>query len=147
MLENQIAFCGLYCEECPFYKGKIADLARDLRKELRDTKFSNIAEGLPFKEFKNYDLCYEVLGALVKIRCKSACRKGGGNPFCAIRKCSQKKNFQGCWECDDIETCKKLDTLKAGHGDAHIKNLRKIKKKGIDNFLEGPIHWYSKIKK
>jgi len=29
--------------------------------------------------------------------------------------------------------------LKANHGDAHIKNLRIIKKKGIDEFLKGKI--------
>lgn len=32
------------------------------------------------------------------------------------------------------------------HGDAHLKNLRKIRKQGIDRFLEGKKHWYSKIK-
>ena len=26
-------------------------------------------------------------------------------------------------------------------GDAHIKNLRKIKKRGIDGFLQGKRHW------
>jgi phytoene dehydrogenase-like protein len=35
------------------------------------------------------------------------------------------------------KTCEKLDFLKPGHGDAHMKNLRKIKKKGIGEFLEG----------
>ena len=28
----------------------------------------------------------------------------------------------------------------------NLKNLRKIKKQGIDKFLEGKKHWYSKIK-
>ena len=30
--KNLIAYCGLYCEDCPIHRGKIADLARDLRK-------------------------------------------------------------------------------------------------------------------
>ena len=34
-----IAYCGLYCGDCFAYQGKIADLARDLRKELRQSKF------------------------------------------------------------------------------------------------------------
>ena len=42
-----------------------------------------------------------------------------------------KKNIEGCWECNEFETCKKLDFLKPSHGDAHIENLRKIKKQGI----------------
>ena len=32
--KNLVAYCGLYCGDCPMYKGKIADLARDLRKIL-----------------------------------------------------------------------------------------------------------------
>jgi len=37
--EDLVAYCGLYCGDCFNYKGEIADLARDLRKELRKTKF------------------------------------------------------------------------------------------------------------
>jgi Protein of unknown function (DUF3795) len=143
---NLIAYCGLYCDDCFGYKGKVADLARDLRKELRQAKFEEAVKGIPFKEFQHYNECYEVLGAMVRLRCKSACRGGGGNPFCKIRKCCQKKEVEGCWECGDFETCGKLDFLKVNHGDAHIKNLRKIKKQGIDEFLKGKKCWYSKIK-
>ena len=135
--EYLIAYCGLYCGDCSSYKGKIADLARDLRKELRQAKFDKLAEGIPFKEFQHYKKCYEVLGGMVKLRCKSACRGGGGNPFCGIRKCCQKKEITGCWQCDEFETCEKLDFLKPIHGDAHLKNLRKIRRMGIDSFLEG----------
>jgi hypothetical protein len=44
------------------------------------------------------------------------------------------------------KTCEKLDFLKPNHGDAHLKNLQKIKKKGIGEFLEGKKYWYNKIK-
>lgn len=30
--KNLIAYCGLYCGDYPIHRGKIADLARDLRK-------------------------------------------------------------------------------------------------------------------
>jgi hypothetical protein len=73
-----------------------------------------------------------------------ACKGGGDPPFCKMRKCCQKKSIEGCWECGEFETCEKLDFLKANHGDAHIKNLRIIKKKGIDEFLKGKKHWYVK---
>jgi len=59
----------------------------------------------------------------------------GSNPGCKIRLCCQKKNCEGCWECVEFETCQKLDFLKGGHGDAIIKNLRKISKKGMEEFL------------
>lgn len=148
--ENLIAYCGLYCGDCPGYKGILADLARDLRKELKAAKFDKTAEMLSkqsfFKEFKNYSQCYEVLGAMVKLRCKRTCRNGGGPPSCKIRKCCTKKKIEGCWECDEFQSCNKLDFLKENHGDAHIKNLRKLKKKGTKEFIAGKKHWYSKEK-
>ena len=39
---KMIAYCGLYCQECPSYTGSIADLARDLRKELRTFRYDKI---------------------------------------------------------------------------------------------------------
>jgi len=84
-----------------------------------------------------------VLGAMVKLRCHKACKGDGGPPFCKMRKCCQKKGIDGCWECADFEKCDKLDFLKSGHGDAHIKNLRKLKKAGVEGFLKGKKHWYS----
>ena len=133
--ENPVAYCGLNCGDCFSHKGKIADLARDLRKELRVEKFDRTAGGLSkfFKEFGNYPQCYEVLGAMVRLRCKSICRGGGGNPFCKIRNCCITKSLQGCWQCDSFETCEKLDFLKPIHGDEHLKNLRKIKKTREDS--------------
>jgi len=38
-MSKMIAYCGLYCDECPNHTGRIADLARDLRKELRTFSF------------------------------------------------------------------------------------------------------------
>lgn len=148
--EKLIAYCGLFCGECFSYQGKIADLARDLRKELRQVRFDKISESLSaisfFKVFKEYPECYEVLDAMVKLRCRNACRNGGGNPSCTIRKCCQKKEIEGCWLCDEFEDCRKMDFLKTAHGDAHIKNLRMIKRKGEKEFLKGNKYWYSKIK-
>jgi len=143
--KDLIAYCGLYCGDCFGYKGKIADLARDLRKELRQTKFSRIAQTMSetpfFAVYKDYPQCYEVLGAMVKFRCKRTCRGGGGPPVCKIRSCCQKKGIDGCWQCDEFETCQKLDFLKPSHVDAHIKNLKILKKAGVDSFLEGKRYW------
>ncbi len=147
---NLIAYCGLYCADCHGYNGKIPDLARDLRKELRMNKYDKFASFISTysfgKDFKDYETCYNVLGAMVKFRCKRGCKNGGGSPFCKIRKCAQKKEIGGCWECDQWKTCEKLDFLNLVHGDAHRKNLSKIRKKGLDDFVKGKTLWYSTIK-
>lgn len=134
-----IACCGLYCGDCFNHKGEIADLARDLRKKLREAHFETAAPGLAkyFKDLQDYETAYKVLGAMVRLRCGKTCHEGGGNPFCKIRTCCQKNNIAGCWECNDFETCPKSDFLKPIHGEGHLKNLRKLKTKGIDSFLAG----------
>jgi hypothetical protein len=141
--EHAVAYCGLYCGDCPFYKGEIADMARDLRKKLRQNKFDKFAAGMSnvFKDFAEYPQCYKVMGAMVKMRCRKVCRDGGGNPFCKIRACCNKKEITGCWECDDFETCKKLEFLKVVHDDAVFKNMRKIRKAGMETFLSGTKYW------
>ncbi len=82
-----VAYCGLYCGDCILHKGEIADLARDLRAKLREAKFERIYHGLTkfLKELENYEQCYQVLGAMVRLRCRKACHEGGGPPFCKIR--------------------------------------------------------------
>jgi hypothetical protein len=143
-----VAFCGIYCDGCFLHAGKIADLARDLRKELRAARFEKSAKALsnvPFlKVFEGYPTCYEVLGALVKVRCKQTCREGGGPPHCKIRNCCRNKGIDGCWQCDDFQKCEKLEILCKGHGDAHIRNLNALKRKGVSAFISGKPLWYSK---
>ena len=147
-MEELIAYCGLYCGDCFGYRQKAADLARDLRKELRQCHFDKLAEAMSeipmFKQLEYYPQAYEMLGILVKLRCHKGCRSGGGPPFCNIRKCCINKEITGCWECSDFTTCQKLNFLKAGHGDAHIKNLRKLKKSGLKEFVKGKKYWYTK---
>lgn len=78
---------------------------------------------------------------MVKFRCKKGCRDGGGPPFCAIRKCCKEKAIAGCWECSEAAACKRLDFLRPVHGDAFLKNIRAIQKKGINGFMAGKRNW------
>jgi hypothetical protein len=95
-------------------------LARDLRKELRKNKFAEFAKAIPFKEFKNCPECYECLGAMVKLRC-TGCRGGSRSKFCNIAKCALKKEYEGCWQCDEFATCVYFNFLKPIHLDANLK--------------------------
>jgi len=136
------AYCGLYCGDCPFHRGTIPDLARDLRKELRKARFDKAAEVIPFMDEDKYREAYEFMGSLVKLRCRG-CRTGGRSRFCEVARCAVKKGYRGCWECEDFTSCGKMDFLAHVHGDGHLRNLRKIKRVGIDRWVEeGPL-WYS----
>lgn len=141
-VDPMMGYCGLYCGDCVNHKGEVADLARDLRKKLREEHYDRTAAGLSkyFKEFGDYDKCYNVLGAMVKMRCSKPCRIGRG-PQCTPGKCSIKKGYQGCWECGEFEACTKLKFLEPIHGDGHLKNLGVIRKKGIEGFVQGKRYW------
>ena len=145
--QEMIAYCGLYCGDCFGHTQKVADLSRDLRKEFRQHRFDKLAPNFAkvpfFKEFKDYDKCYNLLGLLVKMRCNRMCRGNGGPPDCKIRNCARKKKFEGCWECDEFASCEKLKILEPHHGIAHLKNLRKIKKLGAAAFVKEKKHWYA----
>lgn len=138
-----IGYCGLYCGDCPGYKGEIPDLARDLRKKLRESRVDRASPFLAkvHKGYKNYKQFDEVLGLLMKMHCKKICRERVKAPACEIRKCCLEKGIQGCWECEEFETCNKPDWLKPIHGDAHIKNMRRIKRQGMNGFLKGKRDW------
>ena len=77
--KNLIAYCGLNCGDCFMYQGKLADLAQDLRKELRQTKFEKQAEILSkfsfFKTLKNYQQCYDILATLYDLAAKGLAEK------------------------------------------------------------------------
>jgi Protein of unknown function (DUF3795) len=140
-----VSYCGLFCPDCPLFSGKVSDLAKDLRKELRRVEYDKFAKYISKfpsgKELKNFKECYSVLGTLMKFRCERGCRLGGGAENCQIKQCNIDQNIQGCWQCKKFKYCKKLDTLTSLHGNAHRKNLEKIEKIGISEFIKGTKHW------
>ena len=105
-----------------------------------------LAQVPSFKAFEHYAQFGEVLEMLPKLRCKKTCRGNGGPPDCEIRKCNREKGFDGCWQCEEFKTCTKLDFLKGGHGDANIRNLRKIRRSGTKAFVEGKRYWRTRTK-
>jgi len=135
-----IGYCGTYCGTCPAYTHSIANLAKDLRQELHRSKCDKAAPALAkipaFSAFKHYQQFCDLLGTMMKMRCKKPCRTGGGSAECRIRICIKKNRLPGCWQCDDFPTCKTLEALEE-YGDVdktYLKNLRKIKRQGLAAF-------------
>lgn len=131
------AYCGLYCGDCIRYRSKAADLARDLWEELQKVKFDKYAEvkSLFVKELKHYKECCDVLEAIAELQCNNGCRDGGCPTFaCKIRECCQTRGYEGCWECDEFEKCKEFEFLVPFHSDAPLRNLRKIRQVGLEEW-------------
>lgn len=61
---------------------------------------------------------------------------GGGNPFCSIRKCCQKKGIRSCAECEDFPCKKKLlNWISERYRKWNLKNLEVIKEVGYEAWL------------
>jgi len=135
---NLTAYCGLFCGDCIRYKSKVADLALELFKELKEIHFDQYVEvkRADVKEFEYYDEMIGILKAINKLKCSIPCRLGGngcGQP-CEIKKCVFSKAIEGCWECDEFNRCIKFEFLKPFHCDTPQQNLIKIKKYGLDKW-------------
>lgn len=126
-------YCGIYCGDCPRYQARFPDLAAALLEELAGIHFSEFAKIFGLKE---YDAVISFLKRISGLKCATTCREGqdGSNGLCQAKQCAQAKAFDGCWECDDFETCSKLEFLKPFCGDAPIQNLRIIKQYGLGNW-------------
>ncbi|MFC1944857.1 DUF3795 domain-containing protein [Chloroflexota bacterium] len=120
------AYCGLYCADCIRYRSRASGLARDLLIELQNKEFNEYAKLRSsskkqfdsVKQFENYKQCCEVLEAMVALQCHQPCRIGGGcSTFsCGIFECCRMKGFEGCWQCDEFESCEKFEPLHSIHG-------------------------------
>jgi len=122
-----IAYCELDCSQCFGYTRTIPEAAKNLRRVMRQERMKVAWLVMPF--LGDYDSFKKSLDRLASLGCKS-CRENGGNPWCKIRKCCQKKGYESCAECDQFETCDKLKFLETYHKNEHIKNLRRLRDGG-----------------
>jgi hypothetical protein len=143
--DNLIAYCGLVCEDCPNYQGKLADLAKNLGDKLKPYGFADKAPALAkypeFALFKNYSAFEKLLEFFTCFRCSKGYCRAPGESNCQIVLCCIEKKFEGCWQCADFENCDKMEFLRNIHKDAHIKNMRIINEKGTVEFLKGERNW------
>jgi hypothetical protein len=130
--ENLIGCCGIYCGACPFYRGEITELSRRLKEAIKEEKFDKIA--IPFEWVGSYREFKKWVNFLARAKCEG-CQAGGGNPFCSIRKCCQRKEIKSCAECIDLP-CKKLDWTSERYRKWNIKNLKRIKEVGYERWLK-----------
>jgi hypothetical protein len=143
-----VAFCGLYCGDCFWRKGAVSRLASELSAEIRRSGYDRYARYITRfpdgKRFKDFDRFEKVLTVMQKPGCTRACREGGCDPKCGLRRCCQAQGHDGCWQCGPFEKCRRLAELEPIHGDGYLKNLRAIKRSGPAGFSKGRRWWAAK---
>lgn len=140
------AYCGYYCGDCYRFQNKIMTLAGQLAHEIENSEFDkyvrmkhkitagNIHDISSYDHFKTF---LSVIEKITRQECKSPCRAGsdGCEGACPVKICVKGREIEGCWECDEAESCVKADFLKPIWGKALSQNIKQIKKHGIDSWV------------
>jgi hypothetical protein len=73
--ESLMMYCGLYCGDCIRYRSRFSDLARELKKTLREIEFEQYrkVKRHSVRELQHYEEFSDVLDALVKLQCSKPC--------------------------------------------------------------------------
>jgi hypothetical protein len=113
---NLLAYCGLYCGACSF---KVA-FDEQNRQHLKEMPAK-------YDQYKNAELEF----------CPG-CRLDHQRGSCKIRNCAISKDLTNCGECIDFPCAilKEFNYDGIPHHADCISNLRMIKEKGIDYFLD-----------
>jgi len=107
-----------------------------MERNLKEVGFDKYAEvkSHSVRELQPYEAFLRFLSALAKLQCTAPCRDWNDQeaPFaCEVRSCCRNKGYQGCWECDGLETCRAFGFLEPFHGEGPKKNLEKVRKWGL----------------
>lgn len=138
---NMIAYCGVFCKECPANIKQIAFYAHDLKGEIDNYESKRLLHQLKsldeeLNTIGNFKVFYEILEYLEELKCDSPCRECSGNPRCEVGICCKNKALSGCWECIEFNHCGKLNDLKDALGKAYLDDIRLLREEGMDRFLE-----------
>lgn len=98
-MPRQVAYCGIFCDECPTYLATQAD-----DDELRKKVASEWTKAFGFTleaESINCDGCLASEGARLFGHCQN----------CAARICGLDRGVKNCGACDDYQSCDKIKKI------------------------------------
>jgi hypothetical protein len=160
MDKQYVCPCGLTCCDCLFYKPELYATARQLRDLIQSSQldtllrlvvahqgWNGIARHLgqdssvfekQFQPFAKLPDFMQVLEGIINLQCPATCREasgcsiGGTTHACDALTCVQAKGVEGCWQCQEYETCDKLSFLRRNYGETINGNLSTIRDEGIE---------------
>jgi hypothetical protein len=126
--EYAYGVCGVFCEMCPSGTGKIAQLATDLLKLIKNSyTWAEDKVDFSFKDLR------KGLEWLTKDSCPT-CRQIE-EPWCDVLKCEKAQKLKSCLLCEDFLKCESTEY----HRDRYpfvIQNYERVKKVGLEEHLK-----------
>ncbi|MBQ6493513.1 MAG: DUF3795 domain-containing protein [Erysipelotrichaceae bacterium] len=109
-MKEYIAYCGLDCEKCD---ARIATVNNDDQKRAEVAKL--------WSELNGAEITPEM------INCTGCRIQGVKFPYCdamcPIRKCAAEKKYETCADCEEMNSCEKLQAILSNVPEA-AENLR-----------------------
>ena len=128
-MTREMAYCGLDCALCKQRMDLIRERVGLLNEAFAAANIAEVSREIPFMRFHYRG--YKKLTDFFSTPCPG-CREGGGNPFCGIRKCAKKRQYQTCAECSDL--CNRFKPLFRIHQDGEIqRNISELKKLSVQS--------------
>jgi len=127
MKYDLVASCSDYCGGCGQYNGLISETAMQLKEFAGLYGFEFRSEGaFDFKQFmKGLEWFIDNAKCL-------GCHRGGGPPWCEVRKCCSEKGLRICFECEEFP-CAKIKE----YGDTDtMDRFRRFKEIGFERWVE-----------
>ncbi len=152
MEEKYIAPCGMTCCDCSFYKTDIYQTAKAFKETIEKHEFDKFLQHFSktnltfFHDFKSIPEFMSLLNKIISMQCESVCSEAGGCSIphvdevmggivkefhkCDVLICIENKGYEGCWDCNDLETCEKKKFFSFTYGDVPVKNCILIRHYG-----------------
>jgi len=128
MNKEYICYCGLYCGNCAV-KVKVESASKVLYEEMQKAGFEDVIHMIP-----DGDKFWSFLKSMVTDGVCISCKKGSGNPQCAIRICAKEKNVEMCSFCESYP-CEHFTSGQFSEVYSTLKNDNSIlREKGIEEW-------------
>jgi len=121
-----VTYCGLHCQLCS-QRGRIPNQARQLRVSMAKDGWDKWATDMP-----DFNAFWQWLNKLSGEGCPG-CRRGGGPPFCGIRKCARQKGVDICPLCEEFP-CHRIEALAKGYVTL-IADGQRMKEIGLEAWI------------
>lgn len=129
--ENLVAFCGLYCRDCVYYKNIFGLRAKDLLDNVEKNEWVKMVWEILEAPF-DVDNFVAGLKWLASSPGCPGCLAGAGWSECPIRVCAKEKSVRGCFDCNDYP-CPIISTEEAAY---QRELIEQIKSEGLEGYIK-----------
>jgi len=153
MEAKYIAPCGMTCCDCNLYKSDIYEAARTFKEVIEKHEFDTFLANFSktnlsfFHDFKKIPEFMAMLEKIISMQCENVCSEAKGCSIpqvdeimggivkesnkCNVLICIESKGYEGCWECNELESCEKKKFFRI-YGNVPVENCILVRDFGKD---------------